>query len=34
MIRIAERLGVIQEIEQEESERLPSWSDMQSRKNT
>lgn len=34
MIRIAERLDMIQEIEQEESERLPSWSEMQSRKNT
>lgn len=29
MIRIAGRLGMIQEIEQEESEKLPTWSEMQ-----
>ena len=29
MIRIAGRLGMIQEIEQEESEKLPTWAEMQ-----
>jgi hypothetical protein len=29
MIRIAGRLGMIQEIEQEETEKLPTWAEMQ-----
>jgi hypothetical protein len=28
LIRISQRLGMIEEVEQEESERLPSWSEM------
>ena len=31
MIRIAQRLGVIQDIEQEESEKLPTWAEMQNK---
>ena len=34
MIRIAERLGMIEYIEQEDSERLPIWSEMRKTKNT